>query len=619
MADAKPSFTRGIFAGEIHDELIFPYPPPLTDTDPEETATVLRLLAALADRLGGLIDSAKFDEEETIGDDVIAALAEHGFLGMTIPKRYGGLELSSRAYARVFEAIAATDPSLGVFIGVHCGLGSKAIAQYGSTAQQARWLPRLARGEILVSYALTEPDIGSDAQHITTEAALNPDGHSWTLNGRKIWIGNGHRAEVIVTFAQTEVQRKGKMVKRPTAFLVERTMPGFRVVETVRKLGIRGSTQAQLEFTNVCVPAENILGEVGKGFTVAVNVLNTGRLALTAGCTGGSRQALDEMTRYAEWRVQFGSPLASFEITQRKLAALAADVYAADAMLGILTHLSSRDEADWSLEAAIGKVFTSELAWRAADDMVQLAGGRGFVKPYPYERYLRDARINRIFEGANEILRLFIALNGVQNPAAQLQEIRQALRAPMRNLGLLSDYAATRVKTALGASATLDVPLPPRLKVHKEYFERHVRELATATERAILKYKQDIIHRQLVVERLAHMSIELFATACVLSRTQSLIDAQGVDGAARECTLCDLFCVEAGRRFRSARQALEGREDEVDRARRSVAAAVREAGGYFVPDAILPQAADTARRPGEIPWGVALAEGGAAERTGSVR
>ena len=587
MPENKPSFTRGIFAGEIYHGLVFPYPKKLDTTHPDEARTVRRLIAALEDRLGGLIDSVKFDEEETIGDDVVAELGRHGFLGLTIPKQYGGLELSSTAYARVFEAVATTDPSLGVFIGVHCGLGSKAIVLYGNEEQKARWLPDLAVGKIRSAYALTEPDIGSDAQHIKSEAVQTADKTGWTLNGQKIWIGNGHRASVIATFAQTRVERKGKSVLRPTAFLVEPTMPGFRVVETVRKLGIRGSTQAQLEYKDIHVPNASVLGEIGKGFLVAVNVLNAGRLTLTAGCTGGAKGLVSEMTEYAQKRVQFGSPLADFEITQRKISTLASETYASDAILGILAHLATEDEADWSLEAAVGKVFASELVWKAADEMVQLAGGRGFVKPYPYERYLRDSRINRIFEGANEILRLFIALNGLQNPSENLKELSNALREPMKNLGILSDYAATRVKTAFGAGATLDVVLHESLAKHKEYFEKHVRDLAAATTRAIMKHKKDIIHRQLVVERLAHMSIELFARVCVLSRTQAFIEERGVAACETELALCSLFCVDSGRRFKAAREALAGREEEVDATRRSITEAIRKMGGYYLADPIL--------------------------------
>jgi acyl-CoA dehydrogenase family protein 9 len=257
-------------------------------------------------------------------------------------------------------------------------------------------------------------------------------------------------------------------------------------------------------------------------------------------------------------------------------------------MLGILASLVDRADADHSLEAAAAKVFASELIWRICDDMVQVAGGRGFVKPYPYERALRDSRINRIFEGANEVLRLFIALNGIQGPAASLRELGSALRRPLRNLGLLGGYATTRVKLLLGTvTATLDFPLDARLQKHKEFFERHVSELRSATERAVFRNRKKIIERQLVLERLANMAIELFATASVIARTQSLVDSRGIANVPRELALCDLFCVESGRRFRSSRNALDSKEDEVDDTRRSIAASVREEQGYFVSDAIL--------------------------------
>lgn len=582
------SFTRGVFAGEVHDELLFPYPVPLSATDPAEAATVTRLVQAIEGRLGGIVDSVKFDEEETIPDDVIASLASHGFLGMTIPKRYGGLELSPRAYARVCEAIGGIDSSIGVFIGVHCGLGSKAIALYGNEVQKQRWLPGLARGEILVSYALTEPLVGSDAQHVKTTATLSADGSHWTLNGHKIWIGNAHRAAVIATFAQTAVERDGKTIMRPTAFLIEPTMPGFRVVGTATKLGIRGSTQAELEYNDLRVPVENVLGQIGKGFAVAVTVLNGGRLTLAAGCTGGTKHIFHEMTSYVEQRIQFGKPLADFEITQRKLSSIASEIYASDAMLGVLSYLATKDESDWSLEAAIAKVFASELVWRAADEMVQLAGGRGFVKPYPYERFLRDSRINRIFEGANEILRLFIALNGIQTLSGQLKEVSAALREPIKHLGLLSEFAAARVRSAFGASATLDVDLDPRLAKHKEFFEKHISELRAAAESAVTTYRGEIVDRQLVVERLSNMAIELFATACVISHTQSLLELAD-DGAPSDAILlCDIFCVESGIRFRAARVALAGGSAGlIDEERREAARAIRRDGGYAIPDSIL--------------------------------
>jgi alkylation response protein AidB-like acyl-CoA dehydrogenase len=588
LTESRPSFTRGIFAGAVHDDLLFPYPASLEERNPEEAALVRRLAKDL-DRMveTGLIDPARIDREETVSDDIIAEFGRVGMLGLTIPRDYGGLELSHTAYARIFEHLSTIDASLAVMIGVHCGLGSKAIALYGTEEQKSRYLPMLARGDTLAAYALTEPETGSDAQNIKTTASISEDGRRWILNGHKIWIGNAHRAGVIATFAQTPVMRRGEKVARLTAFIIRPDMPGFKILGTVEKLGIRGSTQAELLYENLEVPADHMLGNVGKGFTVAVNVLNDGRLTLAAGCTGAGKHVLHEMASYAEQRVQFGHPLAHFEITQRKLSHLAANLYACDSLLGILASLADNPGSEFSLEAACAKVFASDLIWSQSDEMVQIAGGRGFVKPYPYERFLRDARINRIFEGANEVLRLFIALNGIQGPAESLQEVGTALRRPLRNLGLISGYAASRIRSRLGASATLDTRLHPRLAKHKSYFEKHVAELKTATQRAIMRHRRAIIDRQFILERLANMAIELVATASVMSRTQSLIDELGIDKCQRELDLCDLFCVEAGRRFRTNRNSLDGLEDDVDNTRRSIAATMREEQRYFVKDAIL--------------------------------
>ena len=580
-----PSFVRGIFSGAINDALLFPFPPSLDVRDPEETKTVRRLIDALRDmRAAGLIDSEAFDETETVPEPTITALASAGLLGLTIPKEFGGAGLSPAAYARVFGEISRMDASLAVLIGVHCGLGSKAIVLFGSQAQKERYLPVLARGETLAAYALTEPDIGSDAQNIKTTARLSDDGSHWILNGQKQWIGNGHRAGVIATFAQTPTERSGKQVQRPTAFLIRPDMDGFHVTGTFRKLGIRGSTQAALAYENLKVPADHVLGTVGKGFAVAVHVLNGGRLTLAAGSTAGTKALLTEMTSFAEQRVQFDKPIAEFEITQRKLARVASDIYAADAMLGELASLAADPDGDWALEAACCKVFASEMLWRTADEMVQVAGGRGFVKPYPYERLLRDARINRIFEGTNEILRLFIALNGIQGPGEQLKEIGSALRRPLKNLGLISGFAASRIRSALGTTSTLDVDVHERLEPHKKFLEKHVSELHSATERVIREYRGEIVDRQQELERLADMAVELFATACTLARTQTLVNETGVDACARELDLCDLFVIESGRRFRIARDSIQSKQDET---RRQVAQRVRNEGGYGVKDGIL--------------------------------
>src|SRR5829696_6742111 len=571
MSEDALSFVRGIFAGTIHDTLLFPFPSTLDERDPDETRTVRRLLASLERMSRGLIDPARFDEEEMIPEEVIQALAAEGFLGISIPREYGGLGLSPAAYSHVFGAVSSLDPSIGVLLAVHAGLGAKAIVLYGTVEQKERYLPGLARGETLAAYALTEPETGSDAQHIVTRARRSEDGTEWILDGRKHWIGNGHRAGVITTFAQTDVMKNGELVLRPTAFIIRPDMPGFRVVGTVRKMGIRGSTQAELAYEGLRVPADHVLGIVGKGFTIAVNALNAGRMSLAAGCTTGTKRILAQMNEFTEQRVQFGRPIADFEITQRKLARTATDVYASDAMLGVLTRLAETPPGEYALEAACCKVFASEMLWRAADEMVQLAGGRGFVKPWPYERLLRDSRINRIFEGTNEILRLFISLNGIEAPAADLKELGTALRQPMKNLGLLSRTAAYRIRTRLGDKPDLEVALHQRLKVHQQYFEKHVAELQDRAERVIRAYRKEVVDAQQELERLADMAIELFV-------------------------------VEAVRRFRTSRIAIQSPQDET---RRAVARHIREAKGYGVVDALLHEDDGVVIEPTALATGIA--------------
>ena len=588
-APSKPSLLRGLFHGEITDALLFPYPATLDERRPDEAATVTRLITSLnAMVASGLIDPRQMDEDEAIGEPVIRAFADAGLLGLTTPKEYGGLGLSASAYARVFGAVASIDASLGVLIGVHCGLGGKALVLFGNDAQKARYLPALARGDMLAAYALTEPETGSDAQNIVTTARRHPDNTGWVLNGRKHWIGNGQRAGMIATFAQTPIERNGETITRPTAFIVRPDMPGFRIDGTVKKLGIRASTQAELVFDELFVPDDHVLGEVGKGFRVAVHALNAGRLSLAAGCASGCKRLLAEFTRYAEARTQFGGPLASFEITQRKMATIASETYAVDAMVGALAAALDEEHVDASLEAACAKVFASELVWRTADELVQLAGGRGFVKPWPYERYLRDARINRIFEGANEVLRLFIGLNGIQGPAEELKELASALKNPVQNWVLVTSYAAERVATALGKKDRLEISLHAALRQHGEYLEKHVAALADATQKMIVAHKKEILHRQLVVERLADMAIELYARATTLARTQRLIEERGADACAREIALTDLFCIESGRRFRAIRMELDGEAGEtMDRLRRNVAAQIRLDHGYASSDALM--------------------------------
>jgi acyl-CoA dehydrogenase family protein 9 len=586
--EARPSFLRGLFAGQIHDALLFPYPEPLERRDRGEAATVRRLLRALDEmRAGGLIDSARFDEEETIPDETLTAFGQRGLLGITVPREYGGLGLSNTGYA------ASSAPSRrwtrrSAWWSA-CTRGSAASRSSSSAPRSRRraTCPALARGRVYAAYALTEPETGSDAQHIVTRAERVEGG--WAITGRKHWIGLAHRAEVITVFAQTPaVGKDGRPTTRPTAFIVRPDLAGFRVVGTTRKMGIRGSTQAELEFRGMVVPDDHVLGEVGRGFNIAVQTLNAGRLSLAAGCGQSTKAVVGEMARYAEQRVQFGAPLASFEITQRKLSTRAAEAYACDAMVGHLSAALDDPAVDAALEAAAAKVFASELVWSATDDLVQVAGGRGYVKPYPYERMLRDARINRIFEGANDVLRVFVALNGVQGTAERLKELGGALRRPVHNFNLVAGYATDRVRTAMGTprdgrlgGAAPAAPRPQALP--REARRRAARGHRGGGDAPPQEARRAAVRRRAPREH-GHRAVRARGRR---RPHQRLLDERGAEGARTSSRCATCSASRAAGASASSATCSAGPTRQSTRPRRAVAATVRASAGYTVPDAVL--------------------------------
>jgi acyl-CoA dehydrogenase family protein 9 len=579
MANEKPSLTRELFHGTIDDSILFPYP---RISDQED-----RLVSEFIDRLRAYceanLDREWIDENERIPEEAIEELKRMGLFGISIPKEHGGMGLSQSAYCRIFEYVTGFDPGLGIMLGVHLSIGIKGIQLAGSEAQKALYLPKAATGEWFASFALTEPEAGSDAAGIKSRAERQADG-SWVLNGSKIWIGNGSFSEIIVAFAQTPVQRDGKTVDRVTAFILRPDMPGFERGPALRKMGARGSNQAELYFKDVRVPAENVLGEPGEGFKIAMRVLNSGRQGLSAGAAGGVKQCLRLATDWARRREQFGQPLVSYESIQGKLADLAADAFTAESVAYFTTGLNDRGDVDYALESAAAKVWNSDALDRAVDEVVQIAGGRGFVKGYPYERMYRDARITRIFEGTNEVLRLFVGLSGLQGPGEALKEVAAALREPVKQIGLLTDFAAGRVRLALGGGEpALEAELNPRLQTHFDYLVEHTRDLRIAAERALRRHGKKIPERQFIVTRLGDMAIELYVRAATLSHTQALLQARAAgatvappftstrqplddDSVQRILRLCDLACMRSGLRFRAAREALNGSRDDLVRA-----------------------------------------------------
>jgi acyl-CoA dehydrogenase family member 9 len=575
MTQVKPSFIRQLFSGEIDDTQLFPYPA----LEQAEHERVEALLDRVGDYLDEHLDPAIVDEEERIPAEVLSRLGELGLFGAGIPAEHGGMGLSPGAYTRVFEFVTGRDVGLGIIFGVHQSIGIKGVILAGTEEQKKLYLPRAATGEWMASFALTEPLAGSDVAGIRSRAVLQPDG-SYLLNGTKIWIGNGSFSEVVVTFAQVEMEVEGEKRDRVTAFILRPEMEGYRRGEPLRKMGARGSNQCELFFENVRVPPENVLGGAGEGFRLAMQVLNSGRTGLAGGAAGGIRDCLRQSAEFASNREQFGRPIGEFELVQEKLARMAADAFAAESVAYMTAGLTHRGDVDYALEAAAAKVWCSDALDRAVDETVQIAGGRGFVKGYPYERAYRDSRITRIFEGTNEILRLFIGLSGIEEPGERLQEIGAALREPIRQLGTLAEFAGDRVRLAFRrGEPVVETTVHPRLERHFEYLGDHTRDLRAASERALRRWGRRIIDRQLVVARLADMSIELFVRAAFLSRAQTILEAHergetftapiprpypcDAESVERMLRTCDLAAQLSGLRFRAAREALHDARDEL--------------------------------------------------------
>ncbi len=560
------SFCKAMFAGSIAQEIVFPFP----EMDAEEKDNLKLILDSLQQFARDNIDSAEIDRSGEIPKDVLDGLAEMGLFGMSIPDVYGGYGFSVTAYNRVFEEIAAIDASLAVTFGGHQSIGLKALLLHGTEEQKKKFLPELATGEKFAAFALTEPGAGSDAAGIQTTAVKNGD--HYILNGSKIWITNGGFADFFTVFAKTEMENGEQKI---TAFAVTRDMEGFSSGREEEKLGIHGSSTTEITFDNIKVPAENVIGQLGKGFKVAMEVLNSGRLGLAAGCLGGVKQVLQMSSEHAKNRKQFNMPIAKFEMIQEKITNMAVDAFALESMVYLTTGLMDRGGVDYSLESAVCKVYASEAIWRAVNDGMQIAGGIGYSKEYPYERALRDARINLIFEGANEILRSFIALSGMQEHGEYLKTVGKALKNPLSDLGVITDFAFHRIKSYVSSDRLQEVHTSLNAEVGK--YEEYVKELHSCVEKALTKYRKDIIQQGFVLERIADMTIDLFGMAAVISRLDSMLKSGDEIKAKREIALGKLFCEEAWRRIRRNGRQVTNNSDKI---RREIANDVYEFNGY---------------------------------------
>jgi acyl-CoA dehydrogenase family member 9 len=573
MIDKKTaSFVQALCMGQIEEEIVLPYP----EMKQAEQETLRQVIASVNQLLAGRArDFREWDVRGEMPMAFIEELKSFGLFGLVVPEEHGGLGFGSAAYSRALQEIAKHDGSVALTVGAHSSIGMRGLLLFGSDAQKRRYLPKLATGELIAAFCLTEPGAGSDAASVRTTAVRQGD--HWLLNGDKLWITNGGFAGFFTVFAKTpDIQKNGKA--QLTAFIVTRDLPGVSVGPHEDKMGIRASSTTTVHFEDVKVPDENVLGEVGMGFKTAMRILNAGRTGLGGGCVGGMKRLIALATKQAKERKQFGKSISEFGLVKQKIGEMVVDCYATEAVVGLVAGLTDQGYQDYAVEAAISKVFGTEALWRSSDEALQLAGGNGFMREFPYERVLRDSRINRIFEGTNEILRLFIALTAMNDVAVELKDVQQSLRAvladPIKGFGVLSDYAlrvaairapqqiGDRLGERFGEKLTWK-HLHPALQQTAEHFEEATRELAWVSDRVLRRHGRHIIDKQFALKRIADILIDLFVLAAVMSRVDGSLKKSGEERAARELEILRIFARRARGRIRGNLRRVDVNDDEL--------------------------------------------------------
>ncbi len=565
---ARPSFVRELFNGRLLLDLIHPYPQP----DPSEMERAGPWLAELERFMKEKVDSIAIDRNRQIPRDVVDGLKALGAFGIKIPREYGGLGFSQLVYNRAMSIVGSVDGSVATLLSAHQSIGvPQPLKLFGTPEQKQRYFPRLARGEIS-AFALTEPEVGSDPARMRATADLAPDGTHYVLNGEKLWCTNGTIAAIMVVMARTPDNKI-------TAFIVESAWPGVEVLHRCHFMGLNGIENALLRFTNVRVPTENVLLGVGKGLKLALVTLNTGRLTIPSIAAAAGKRSMDIVRRWGAERVQWGAPVGKHDAVAQKIGRIAATTFAMDALAELATLMNDRGY-DIRLEAAIGKMWNTEQGWHIVDETLQVRGGRGYEtewslaqrgeEPVPVERMMRDFRINTLFEGSSEIMRLFIA--------------REALDSHLKIGGAIADPSASLgAKLAAGVRATLYYGwwYPARwlgwgrwpryaefgkLARHIRFLNRASRRLARALLHAIVRFGPRLEKKQAVLGRLVDIGAELFAMAAACVKAQSFRTSKSAEERAHAETACDLadvFCRLARRRVAGHFAALFDNDDAV--------------------------------------------------------
>ena len=557
------SVVGSFFFGEVNENLVFPFPH-FSDAQVE---LAKEMTAAVDQFAKDNINGEKLDKDAHLPTEVIKGLAEMGLLGLGVPEEFGGLGLDYSLYCRVFAQVASHDGAVATMIGAHQSIGYRALLNEGSEEQKKKWLPKLASGEMIAAFCLTEPGSGSDAYSIKTKAVDNKDG-TYTISGQKLWITNGGLAGFYTVFCKTDHDIEGKIVEKISCFIIEKGMPGLSFGEKENKMGIRASETRAVYFDKVIVPKENILGELGKGFKIAMNVLNSGRLSLGAGCVSGMKMILELATNHAANRKQFDRPISEFGLVQEKLAKMASMTYAAESIVYLSTGNMIKGMNDYYMETAVCKVYGSECLWASIDMAMQIAAGNGYMKEYPYERIMRDSRINMIFEGTNEILRCLLALSGVRGPSEDMKELGKisdvgtALHDPIKSLGVFTKFARKRMSHMMGAKSLTKAH--PELKEQGEKFTSLVGKFAIAVEDTLIKYGKKIVDNELPQGRLADMVIELYVMLAVISRTTAILNSSKTTQEQKDYVLrmTKLICNDSSRKVRRNLRAMGKNNDK---------------------------------------------------------
>lgn len=548
----REGFAKALFRGEFREDILFPYP----RLPEKENKTVEDAVAAVRVFAQSHIDPAAIDRDADIPRSVIDGLGELGVLGMTAPVEHGGRGFSQQGYCRIMEVIGGRCASTAVFVNAHHSIGIRALVLFGTAEQKKRWLPALARGEKLAAFALTEEQAGSDASNVQTTATPSADGRTYILNGSKRYITNGGFADVLTVMARTPDPAGGE--SKITAFLVTPDMPGFEVVEPrMPKCGIRGTATAKLAFHDMPVPAENVLGRVGKGLKVALSVLDFGRTTFGASCTGMAKFCLAAATRHALARRQFGRPLADLELVKKKLAFLAATAYAMEAATYETAALIDRGSEDYMLETAILKVFSTEALWQGVYETLQVFGGQGYFTDEPYERLMRDARINTIGEGANEVLLAFIAVVGMRDEGMGLKSTLDQLKHARSFLPALWAFSRERIGRI---TRSVVVPVATKeLRPLADSLGRRVSRFGWAVDRVLAAHREAVLRRQLILERIAQAAIALVTASCTLARLDSQLVSKTDLPGDREAA--EFYLRMAYRRFDESLRAIKHNDD----------------------------------------------------------